>query len=483
MILILLVALSANSPRAPLVSHLGRIAKNTSKALVSKSVPTRLAAFQLLRELVPVLPGALGPVFGGFVSGIESSLSSSSSAHHASLAASTNTNLRIEVLLFLRSAFASHTTPEGSQLLQPYLDRLAKPLVDCCNDKFYRVAGEGLACAAEMVGIIRPPGASEVTKIKPDFQNHIKTLFDTATKRLASESDLEVKERSLALLGTLLSQAADVLDPGTINSTVLPLLLDRLKNELTRLPTVRVVQQIAEGPLVASGKGVDFKPVLAELITEIASLLRKAQRPLRLASLSCLESLIESHGGPKSKAIGDDLYGTVLNELKPLLADSDLNILPMAMSTLATVLQMGPSKVVLPPVTGEMVPTIVKLLVDAPHLVGSGVGLEALVNVWRSLVTTGGAKVCDQCVAQLTAPAAKGDLKKQSQTAIATSLATLYINSEPAAAKKSVKELVATIKNDGAKEDVRVLALLTLGEVGRTLYVCLVQLVWQTAVP
>lgn len=293
------------------------------------------------------------------------------------------------------------------------------------------------------------------------------TLYETAIKRLSAESDLEVKERSLALLGILLSQAADVLDPAAINGTALPLLLDRLRNELTRLPTVKVIQEIAEGPLVASGKGVDFKPVLPELVAEIASLLRKAQRPLRIASLSCLESLVESY----SKDIPNDLYTQILSELKPLLSDSDLNILPMALSCLATILELGPSKVVLAPVTSELVPIIVKLLVDAPHLVGSGVGLESLVNVWKALVTVGGSKVSDGCVAQLTEPVNAGGLKKQSQSAIATSLATLYINSEKAAAKKSVKELITTIKNDKAKEDVRVLALLTLGEVGRTMWV------------
>ncbi|KAI9034670.1 armadillo-type protein [Hyaloraphidium curvatum] len=458
-----------DDPRNPLQSQLPKISKSISKALVSKSVPTRLAAFQLLRELVGVLPGGLGPVFSHFVSGIESSLSAASSlAHHSSVAASTNTNLRIEVLGFLRSVFASHAAPAEAAQLQPFVDRLAGPVVECCDDRFYRIASEGLSCGAEMVKIIRPFGG-ELGKIKPGFDKHVKTLFDTAIRRLSSESDLEVKERSLLLLGTLLSQVADVLDPSLVQKTVLPLLLDRLKNELTRLVTVRVIQQVAEGPLVASGKGVDFKPVLAELIGEIASLLRKSQRPLRVASLSCLDTLIESYGGPKAKAIPDDMYTTVLTELKPLLSDSDLNILPMAMSCLATVLQMGPNKVVLPPITEEVVPTIVKLLVDAPHLVGSGVGLESLVNVWKALVTVGGSKVCDSCVAQLMAPVNAGGLKKQSQTAIATSLATLYLNSEPAAAKKSVKELVASISNSKTKEDVRILALLTLGEVGRTM--------------
>lgn len=156
-----------------MTTQLPKIARNASKALVSKSVPTRLAAFQLIRELVPVLPGALGPVFGGFVPGIESSLSSSAGAHHASLAASTNTNLRIEVLGFLRSVFASHSTPAAAAQIQPYLDRLAKPIVDCCNDKFYRTAGEGLACASEMVGVIRSKGA-EPGKMKPELQKHIK---------------------------------------------------------------------------------------------------------------------------------------------------------------------------------------------------------------------------------------------------------------------------------------------------------------------
>ncbi len=61
-------------------------------------------------------------------------------------------------------------------------------------------------------------------------------------------------------------------------------LLDRLRNETTRMAAVRAFTGIAQSPL-----NLDMSPVLEPLLVELTSYLRKANRQLRQASLAALE--------------------------------------------------------------------------------------------------------------------------------------------------------------------------------------------------
>ena len=65
---------------------------------------------------------------------------------------------------------------------------------------------------------------------------------------------------------------------------VLRVLLDRLKNDVTRLTAVKALATIARSPL-----NIDLSPVLAAALAELTSFLRKANRQLRQAALTALE--------------------------------------------------------------------------------------------------------------------------------------------------------------------------------------------------
>lgn len=62
------------------------------------------------------------------------------------------------------------------------------------------------------------------------------------------------------------------------------MLLERLRNEITRLTAVKAFASIAQSPL-----SLDLSPVLEPLLAELTGFLRKANRVLRQAALSALE--------------------------------------------------------------------------------------------------------------------------------------------------------------------------------------------------
>lgn len=61
------------------------------------------------------------------------------------------------------------------------------------------------------------------------------------------------------------------------------MLLDRLRNDITRLPAVKAFTKIAQSPLQLS-----LAPHVQALLPELISFLRKANRPLRQASLAAI---------------------------------------------------------------------------------------------------------------------------------------------------------------------------------------------------
>ncbi|KXS21550.1 TIP120-domain-containing protein [Gonapodya prolifera JEL478] len=449
------------SPRGLLRALIPKLSKALAKQITGKSIPTRQTSFQLLRELVRVLHGGLDVSFPLFVPAVVSSLSSPTSS------STTNSNLKIEVLEFLRVAFDEHADPS---VFASSLDKLVPAVVDCCNDKFYKIVSEALKCATSHVGVLRPAerdGTGAVVAVKPpqkDAVKHITTLYDMVLLKLSTaDADLEVKERALGLLGALVSQAGDLLPPAQLSSTVVPLLLDRLRNELTRLATVHVVSQIAAGPLAVAGTGLDLKPVLPDIIAEVSALLRKSQRQLRLASLVCLEDLITRFG--RSGAVTEASFVLIISEVKPLMADTDWHVLPLALNVLAAVIYSAPPELV---VRNDIVASLVKLVLENPQLVGSGLGLESIVHVWTALVRVGGSPVFRDAMGKLMDPVTSGKvISKSTYQAIATGVATLLLNAPMADRTSTVGALVSKVEDVNQPENVRLLALLTLGEVGR----------------
>ena len=69
----------------------------------------------------------------------------------------------------------------------------------------------------------------------------------------------------------------------------LELFLERLKNEITRLTTVKSLQLIAES------QRVDILPILSRAMPVLANFLRKNQRSLKISTLRCLDRIFRNY--------------------------------------------------------------------------------------------------------------------------------------------------------------------------------------------
>lgn len=216
----------ARNPIFLLQEQVPNIVRALHRQLREKSIKTRQGCFSLLTELINVLPGCLRDHTESVFPGILYSLGDKNSA----------SNMKIDTLIFLSSMIKSHPP----QIFHPHIHILLPTIISAVNDSFYKISSEALVVLSQMVRVLRP---SDNPK---DFQfaQYIPQIYDcTYNKLKTADIDQEVKERAISCMGTIISTFGDCMDKQL--ATVLPLLVDRLRNEITRLTCVKALSEVA----------------------------------------------------------------------------------------------------------------------------------------------------------------------------------------------------------------------------------------------
>uniref|UniRef100_A0A4W4GHI8 TATA-binding protein interacting (TIP20) domain-containing protein n=1 Tax=Electrophorus electricus TaxID=8005 RepID=A0A4W4GHI8_ELEEL len=279
------------TPLTMLQSQVPMIVKALHKQMKEKSVKTRQCCFNMLTELVNVLPGALTQHIPVLIPGIIFSLNDKSSS----------SNLKIDALSCLYVILCNHQP----QVFHPHVQALVPPVVACVGDPFYKITSEALLVTQQLVRVIRPLDQTDAFDASP----YISDLFACTIKRLkAADIDQEVKERAISCMGQIICNLGDRLGadlPGTLH-----IFLERLKNEITRLTTVKALTLIAGSPLK-----IDLRPVLGEAVPILASFLRKNQRALKLSTLAALDILVKNYSDSVTPAMIDAVLGGALSAM------------------------------------------------------------------------------------------------------------------------------------------------------------------------
>uniref|UniRef100_A0AAR2M5Q9 TATA-binding protein interacting (TIP20) domain-containing protein n=1 Tax=Pygocentrus nattereri TaxID=42514 RepID=A0AAR2M5Q9_PYGNA len=415
------------TPLTMLQSQVPMIVKALHKQMKEKSVKTRQCCFNMLTELVNVLPGALTQHIPVLVPGIIFSLNDKSSS----------SNLKIDALSCLYVILCNHQP----QVFHPHVQALVPPVVACVGDPFYKITSEALLVTQQLVRVIRPLDQTDAFDASP----YISDLFACTIKRLkAADIDQEVKERAISCMGQIICNLGDSLGtdlPGTLH-----IFLERLKNEITRLTTVKALTLIAGSPLK-----IDLRPILGEAVPILASFLRKNQRALKLSTLAALDILVKNYSDSVTPAMID----AVLAELPPLISESDMHVSQMAISFLTTLARVHPDS--LSKISGSILAELIAL-VRSPLLQGGA--LSAMLEFFQALVATGTVSLgYMDLLRMLTGPV-------YSQSAALTHKQSYYSIAKCVAALTRACPKGNDVKNSRSTDSIRLLALLSLGEVG-----------------
>ncbi|KAI8083963.1 armadillo-type protein [Gilbertella persicaria] len=447
----------SEGPRQLLRAQVPKLCRSLAKQLTPKSPQTRQIGFHLLREIIVVLHGGLEEQMDLFVSPIESSLITTATDQQQS-----SSNLKIEILYFLRLFFHHHPADH----VRSFIPRLAPAVIQSVSDKFYKISSEAFLVCIELIKVIRPivpeMGASQA---QPDHTAYLFEIYHVTMRVLStSDADQEVKERSIMCLGALLAQVGDVLQAQQREAW--DVLLERLRNEVTRLISVRTLTYVSRSPVAA---GPELQRCILLAIDDIALLLRKSNRPLRIASLECLTVLIDQFGSQ----LRHEHFVTLLVELKPLVTDNDLHLLPLALKTVESMLTVRPDTV--EQVKMHIVPLLFRLI-ESPLLQGSALNsllsmLTAFVKAspedYASLVKG----LVDPLLHVKTSGVSAGGVaavaNKQAASTVAQCVAVLAAHIDSSHRDPTLREFQSYLQQPATNDSIKYLSLLTLGEIGR----------------
>lgn len=284
------------------------IVKAVQPLMREKSAKTRQDCFLLLKELLNALPGGLANHIDQLMNGIQYSLSDKSST----------SNMKIDALSFVYCMFISH----HPQVFHRHIPVLVPLIENAVCDPFYKIATEALLVLQQMVKVMRPLDI----QVNFDFTPFVGKIYNCTLQKLWSpEVDQEVRERAIACMGQIVSNMGDVLQPEL--GTCLPIFMERLKNDVTRLSSVKALTMIAASPL-----RVNLSPIMEDVVPALGSFLRKNQRALKLNSLTLLDTLITNY----SNFISPRLLQSAITEVPPLLSESDLHVAQLSLVLLTS---------------------------------------------------------------------------------------------------------------------------------------------------
>uniref|UniRef100_A0A8D8LDT7 Cullin-associated NEDD8-dissociated protein 1 n=1 Tax=Cacopsylla melanoneura TaxID=428564 RepID=A0A8D8LDT7_9HEMI len=424
-----------DSPLCLLGGQVPALVKALQTQLKEKSIRTRQDCLALLRELVQTLPGCLAPSLPALIPGVVYCLGDRNSS----------SNMKIDTLTFTHTLLTTHPP----NVFHPYVDVLLRPVIAAVGDSFYKITAEALLVLQQFVKVIRPltsPSSYDFAPFTPD-------IYQCTLVRLkAADIDQEVKERAISCMGQIICNLGDYLKSEL--PVCLPILLDRLRNEITRLTTVKALTKIAASPL-----RIDLRPILTEGIPILGSFLRKNQRALKLSTLLLLDTLLVNYPA----AISTDMLSKVTVELAPLVSESDLHIAQLTLSLLTSIAKIQPNALV-EPAAASILPQVLQIA-KSPLL--QGAALTSMLEFFKSLVQADLPGLSFQeLLNMLIAPVMTGAaLHKQAFHSLAKCVAALAITQQREAlpvVEKFLKEL-KTSKDDAHQ----VFALFVIGEIGR----------------
>lgn len=322
-------------PRADLSRLTPQLVKSSTKLLRGKQIATKQAVINLLDGLIAVQNGGLADFFDQVMQpvidvtkGVAGNAGATSTALSGGAASATATTLRMAVLRFTSDIAKTHS----SSLFQPYLANIVASVVSAVNDKFYKISSEAIRTAEELVKAITPPRAKLTTqKYKPELLK----LFDIIVDRTsANDADTEVRQRAIQALGTIIARTSTpdglaLLLPEQ-RQAGLNLLLDRVRNETTRLQAVRAIDNVA---IFSSVPGSIDSNWIQTVTLELCGQLRKANRALRGSSVQALQHMVMSPA-TKGNLTAATISGIVA-AIQPVVAANDTHLLSPALLTIA----------------------------------------------------------------------------------------------------------------------------------------------------
>ncbi|EEP80089.1 conserved hypothetical protein [Uncinocarpus reesii 1704] len=443
-------AITPPTPQTGPIGEIVRLTPGIVQGLVKlwkhASIPLKQAAINLMRSLALVRYGGLVDFLQRIEDPVADALKSSTMSGGVSVSAGTTSvtagNLQIDTLGLVAAIAQTHT----SNALLPFLIALIPGVLAAVQERNYKVASEALGTIEEIVKAMTPPRVSPEGQ---DFKLQLGKLYDVVIGKIMDNSaDLEVRQRALHVLGVLLARTSGPKGakfvPPAERAKGMSTLVDRLKNETTRVAAARAVHDVA----VLACSDSDVTPAwLADVTLELAAQLRKADRALRDASIGALKGLAINRYCRQH--YDQNTVQILTSSFLPLLTASDLHLLTPALVILSHIIPGHGAQLV----DANMIQALCSVIQASP----SGVALKVYLHLIRVIGEQGAGALLMKALLQNVG--VNGD-----PSIVGRSIGTLVVYGGPQIGVKTQDFLNELQSQEDAQR--KCLALAVLGEIG-----------------
>lgn len=396
----------------------------------------------------------------------DGSSGASEQQHHA---ATVSKGLKLEALSLVR-VMLSCDMHDPVHVKQGLHKMLLDDLCLAVKERWYKVIAEALRVLTEVPKffVIGYSGQDEAAK-KAETSAVATTLYEAMEPLLAaSDVDQEIKECALTASAALLSALHNSLTPEQM-SRMLSLLLEKLRNETTRIAAIKTLSTIAsasngDSSSMLDSNAIELTPILGEAISVMASFLKQQSRSLKQNSLEALDIVITNHGTEDPTLADGVLFSSVLSDLAGLIVDSDLHLSHLSMRVCISTLRVCSSsgaaakEHALPPA----------LILSTSSLLQEP-ALASLLKLLEQMIVSGAVNFAE-LFQMLKEKSSADSLGKHAVANLAKCIGVITAATTPENRAEVVSDLLASVEGAGSEaSDVRqvVLNLLVSGDLGR----------------
>lgn len=393
------------------------------RQLTSKNSKIRIGVFQVFNILVKVLQSNLQDQLKSLFVATKNALNN----------ADQDVQIKLEALSFLRGLLTF--LPKES--FASIYEELSSTIFSCLEDKYFKVVADALRTTQVLIGVLYSNRNASY------YQAQSKLIFQKIYHKLQLQDiDQEVKISSISAMSEAISVLGENL--GTELNKSFDIFVDRLKNETTRIPTIRALNQISQSKF-------DITPVLHDIVAELSSFLRKSNRSLRQNALICLSNIIKNFNNKLTK----DEINRIIEDMTSLVTDSDLNLAYLTFELgLALIYSTQCSK----QMENVILPKTLNLLKSNTL---QGYALSSLISFIQGISKTMDFKsLLDQILKILD----DSNIGKQAYSNIGKTIAGLVETTTQNNRESTIELFIRFLQNSALS--MKILAFFTLGEIG-----------------
>lgn len=330
-------------------------------------------------------------------------------------------------------------------VMKVYLKELVPATIQCVK------AGENITvkpealrvCGALVANVAEQPGQAAVAKDLYAAVHSQLVLADVVTR---------LKETSIDAMAILLAKFGDVLE-GNLKQ-VLPVLMERLGNEVTSMATLSAFTTIA------NAKKAKIGAVVNDSLTQCCAFVRKANTQLQHRAISTMEALVRNYAGDAK----DKEIAAVIKEVSIHVSDQDLIRTHLVFELYSTIIEVKPQSVA---DLGDVL-TRTYTLLKSPLLSAESVALPSLIKFFQVLQAAKSKQHTYVALQGALLATVDAKMPNPNRAAVAQCIAGMSKKADSKEVASTVEKFIADIKAAGAAEHAKHIALLAIGEIGHS---------------